>query len=156
MLIVTLKSIQLLVMKFQIITLIVIISICACNNSNDPTSITKSDTAISKKDTIQNGTMKGYWMVFLYKGPYRSQDSASAEKIQKSHIANIGRLAREGTLIMAGPMGDETDLRGIFILDCKDSMEAVSHVQSDTAIKTGRLRFEIHPWWTATGTYILK
>jgi uncharacterized protein YciI len=143
-------------MKFIIAFLTVIIGITACNNANDSSSISKTDTSITKNDTVQYGKMKGYWMVFLYKGPNRMHDSASAEKIQKAHIANIERLAKEGTLIMAGPMGDETNLRGIFILDCKDSIEAVNHVQSDTAIKTGRLRFEIHPWWTATGTYVFK
>ena len=143
-------------MKLNAVMVTLSIIFLACNNKNDSSSIAKSDTSITKNDTPQYGKMKGYWMVFLYKGQNRNHDSASAEKIQKAHIANIERLAREGKLIMAGPMGDETDLRGIFILDCKDSIEADNYVRSDTAIKTGRLQYEIHPWWTATGTYVFK
>ena len=143
-------------MKLIAVVLVITIGILACNNKNDSSSASQSATSFSKKDTIQYGNMKGYWMVFLYSGPNRKHDSASADKIQKAHIENIERLAKEGKLIMAGPMGDKTDLRGIFILDCKDSIEAINLVRSDTAVKTGRLRFEIHPWWTATGTYILN
>jgi uncharacterized protein YciI len=100
--------------------------------------------------------MKQYWLVFLLKGPTRSQDSLTAENIQKAHIANIQRLAKEGSVVMAGPMGYDKDLRGIFILDAKDSASAATLVNTDPAVKSGRLRFELHPWWTQTGTYIFK
>jgi uncharacterized protein YciI len=89
-------------------------------------------------------------------GQQRSQDSISAAKIQQAHMNNIERLASEGKIIMAGPMGDKGDLRGIFIMDRKDSTEIASHIKVDSAIVTGRLRFEIHPWWTAKGKYEFK
>ena len=57
---------------------------------------------------------------------------------------------------MAGPMGDKTSLRGIFIMNGKDSTEIASLIKTDSAIVTGRLRFEIHPWWTAKGKYEFK
>lgn len=100
--------------------------------------------------------MKQYWLVLLLKGSNRTQDSLTAEKIQEGHIANIRRLGNEGVLVMAGPMGYDRDLRGIFILDAKDSATAASYVNTDPAVKSGRLRFELHPWWTQTGTYIFK
>ena len=108
------------------------------------------------RDSTPQYEMKQYWLTFLYKGSSRSQDSATAERIQAAHLANIGRLAREGKIIMAGPMGYDRDLRGLFIIDAKDSAEAASFIKTDSAIITGRLRFEIHPWWTAKGTYIFK
>ena len=100
--------------------------------------------------------MKQYWLVQLLSGQDRTQDSAVAVKIQAAHIANIERLHREGSLIMAGPMGYDKDWRGIFILDAKDSATAASLVNTDPAVKAGRLRFELHPWWCQTGTYVFK
>lgn len=100
--------------------------------------------------------MKQFWLVFLLKGTNRTQDSVTAEKIQQGHLSNIRRLGKEGSLIMAGPMGYDKDLRGIFILDAADSASAASLINTDPAVKSGRLRFEIHPWWTQTGTYIFK
>ena len=95
--------------------------------------------------------MKQYWMVFLKHGPHRDQDSATAAKIQKGHLANINRLAELGKLLVAGPFGDEGDPVGIFILDCKDEAEAKDLCATDPAIQAGRLVPETRPWWTAKG-----
>jgi len=113
-------------------------------------------SSLPLKDTTPKYEMKQYWLTFLYKGPNRNHDSATSARIQAAHIANIERLAKEGKLIMAGPMGYNKDLRGIFIIDAKDSVQAASYVNTDSAIITGRLRFEVHPWWTAKGTYEFK
>lgn len=107
-------------------------------------------------DTTPKYEMKQYWLVMLLRGPNRGQDSATAASIQAGHMANIDHLHREGKIVMAGPMGHNKDLRGIFIMDAKDSTEAASLVNSDPAIISGRLRYELHPWWTAKGTYIFK
>jgi uncharacterized protein YciI len=110
----------------------------------------------SAKDTTPAGGMKQYWMVFLLKGNNRSQDSVTAAQIQEGHMANITRLGREGVIILAGPMGYDKDLRGIFIIDAKDSATAAGYVKTDPAVIAGRLKFEIHPWWTAKGKYEFK
>lgn len=111
---------------------------------------------INKDTTVSAGEMKRYWLVLLQKGPNRNQDSTSAEKIQTAHMANINRLAKEGKLIMAGPMGIEDDLRGIFIMNCADSTEVESFVKTDSAVITGRLIMKYYPWWTMKGKYIFK
>lgn len=120
---------------------------------------TKSHEAASTrvaKDSTPRYEMKQYWLVFLLKGTNRGQDSATAANLQAGHMANIERLHREGKIIMAGPMGYDRDLRGIFIMDAKDSTQAASYVNTDPAVIAGRLRFEVHPWWAAKGTYIFK
>lgn len=99
-------------------------------------------------DTIPAFEIKQYWMVFLLKGPNREKDSATETLIQQKHMENINRLAGEGKLMLAGPFGGDDDLRGIFVMNCKDSAEAAELVMRDTAVITGRLRFEIRPWWT--------
>jgi len=100
--------------------------------------------------------MKKYWLTFLYRGDNRTHDSATAANIQAAHIRNIERLAGEGKIIMAGPMGVNRDLRGIFIIDAPDSLTAAGYINTDSAVITGRLKFEVLPWWTAKGTYIFK
>ena len=139
-----------------IVFILLVMCFTACTDTDPSTNVKEVglDTAVA--DTMVYGDMKKYWLVLLQKGPNRNQDSIAAAEIQERHLANIDRLAKEGVIIMAGPMGDNTDLRGIFIMDSKDSLEAVSHIKSDTAIITGRLKFEIHPWWTAKGRYNFK
>lgn len=107
------------------------------------------------KDGDTTYVMRRYVMVLLHRGKkankYSKEESA---KIQAGHMENIGRLAKEGKLLVAGPMGDDTDLRGIFILDCETIDEAKALVDTDPAVVAGKLRAEYHPWWTARGTVI--
>jgi uncharacterized protein YciI len=118
----------------------------------------KNHSAQLTKSMTDTPRMKEYWLVMLLKGPNRTHDKATAQRIQAAHIANIDRLAAEGKVVMAGPMGYkyDADLRGLFIMDAKDSATAASYVKTDSAIITGRLRFEVHPWWTQTGSYTFK
>jgi len=139
--------------------LILICLVAACNNeqkskNNSAKIVEKYD--FSTDTSVYSGEMKRYWLVFLKKGPTSNHDSVSAAKIQEAHMANINRLAKEGKIIMAGPMGTDGDLRGIFIMDCKDSTEVEKFVNTDTAVMTGRLRMEYYPWWSEKGKYIFK
>ena len=91
----------------------------------------------------------------LTAGNNRSQDSASAAKIQDGHMANIKRLYYEGKLKVAGPFGDEGKWIGIFIFDCASKEEVEKLLMTDPAVKSGRLAYEIHPWWTsAVGSFV--
>lgn len=109
-------------------------------------------SAQEKQEEEPKYEMKQYFMVFLKKGPNRGQDSLSVQEIQKGHLDNIQRLADEGKLIVAGPFLDDGNLRGIFIFDVAENQEVIDLLQTDPAIKAGRLEYEIHPWMTAKGT----
>ncbi len=103
-----------------------------------------------QKDTVKH-VMKQYYFVMLLKGNNRTQDSTTAAQIQKAHLENISRLTKEGKIIVAGPFGDDGNWRGIFIFDAASKEEVAQLLQTDEAIKSGRLAYEIHPWWTQTG-----
>ena len=145
----------------KILLFILIIGCIATGCGNDHQSTLASTTQPEKYDIIKDttvtaGEMKRYWLVLLQKGPNRNQDSISAEKIQAAHMANINRLAKEGKLVMAGPIGVEDDLRGIFLMNCTDSTEVENFVRTDSAVITGRLIMKYYPWWTMKGKYIFK
>jgi uncharacterized protein YciI len=91
--------------------------------------------------------MKQYFMVFLTVGPNRTQDSATAAKIQEGHLANITRLFNEKKMILAGPFLDKGIYKGIFIFDVATETEVKQLLQTDPAVKAGRLGYEIHPWY---------
>ena len=140
-------------MKKIVLPLLVLLVISSAFINQHETSAVAGYNAA---DTTPKYEMKKYWLVFLLKGENRGQDSATAAKLQEGHMANITRLHKEGVLVMAGPMGYDKDLRGIFILDAKDSATAAGYVKTDPAIIAGRMKFELHPWWTAKGTYQFK
>jgi len=98
--------------------------------------------------------MKQYWFVMLIKGKDRDKitDTAVINNLQAGHMANMQVMADAGKLIVAGPFGDNGNWRGIFIFDAASKEEVEKLLQTDPAIKAGRLDYEIHPWWTAKGT----
>jgi len=96
--------------------------------------------------------MKKYFMVFLKSGSSRSQNKEEAMKIQTAHLAHMDSLANIGELDIAGPMGDDTELRGIVVLRVPNMEKAEACVQADPAVRAGRLSYEIHPWWAAVGS----
>ncbi|TVP16298.1 hypothetical protein AYI87_02440 [Shewanella sp. KCT] len=91
--------------------------------------------------------MKRYVMAMLKSGPNRSQSEVEAERLQRAHLDNIGRLAEEGKLVLAGPFLEEGNLRGIYIFNVTSVEEAKALTESDPAIKAGRLVMELHPWY---------
>ena len=74
--------------------------------------------------------MRIYYMGFLTRGPsWTAEVTEATRELQKAHLANIGRLAEDGRLLIAGPFAyDESDadqsLRGIFIFDAETRAEA--------------------------------
>jgi uncharacterized protein len=107
--------------------------------------------AVNAQEKKEGEELKAYYLVILKKGPNRNQDSITAARIQKEHLENINRLAETGKLNIAGPFLDDGDMRGIFIFDSGNEQEVRSMVDSDPAVKAGRLTYEVHPWMTQKG-----
>lgn len=91
--------------------------------------------------------MKSYVMAFLKAGPNRDLDSAAAMELQSAHMKNIGRMAKEGKLLIAGPFLDDGEIRGIYIFDVPTIEEAEALTNTDPAIQAGSLVMELKPWY---------
>lgn len=96
--------------------------------------------------------MTTYYVAFLYRGAkWTPQETAETARIQDEHLANIQRLAKSGKLVLAGPFTDDGELRGMFVLQGVSLDEARELAANDPAVKAGRLRIELHPWYAAAG-----
>lgn len=128
---------------------VVIDSVVEKNNNMDLLSNEKPeyDSALATATGADEYGMRQYVMAFLKRGPDRSQDSATADSLQKAHLDNIMRMADEGKLIVAGPFMDDWDVRGIYIFNTASVDEAKSWTETDPSIKAGRLEMELHPWY---------
>lgn len=105
------------------------------------------DPALAKQLGADGYGMRHYVFALLKKGPNRNHDSVTAAQIQKGHLENIGRLAKEGKLLLAGPFLDDGDVRGIFVFNVTSVEEARELAETDPAIHAGRLAVELHPWY---------
>ena len=95
--------------------------------------------------------MQQYFMCFLKAGPEQGQDSTESARIQTAHLAHLTKMIEDGKSSVAGPFGDDGDIRGIVIYNTATFEEADSLANADPAVKAGRLVVEVHPWWAAKG-----
>jgi uncharacterized protein YciI len=107
---------------------------------------TNYDSTLAKKVGADEYGMKQYVMVFL-KHTNAKIDSAQMNMLMQGHLKNIGRLAREGKLVVAGPFLDGGNLAGIFIFNVRTVEEARALVATDPAVQAGVFEMEMHPWY---------
>jgi uncharacterized protein YciI len=92
--------------------------------------------------------MEVLFLGLLRRGPTWTADvTPEVEALQEAHLANIERMRRSGELLVAGPFGDDGDLRGVYIFRVASMEEAIGLTDTDPAVQAGRLKFELHPWW---------
>ena len=133
-------------MKRLLLYLIVLL-IAGCSPKTETNRQVEFDSLLAKKLGADEYGMKPYVMAFLKRGPNRPTDSVERAKLQIAHLKNIGRLAYEGKLIVAGPFLDDQDIRGIYIFNVSTIDEAKALTETDPAIKAGSLIMELHPWY---------
>jgi len=88
-----------------------------------------------------------YVFGFLRAAPNRADlPREKLMEIQKGHMAHLGKMARDGILMAAGPLGDSADLRGILIFRCVTLDQARAAALEDPAVAAGRLRLDLASW----------
>lgn len=105
------------------------------------------DSLLAQKYGADQYGMRRYVMAFLKSGPNRPTDEKKSAELQAAHMANIGRMAKEGKLALAGPFTSDGDLRGIYIFNVETVEEARALTETDPAIQHGSLVMELHPWY---------
>jgi uncharacterized protein YciI len=89
-----------------------------------------------------------YTLVLLKTGPRSGAlSSAESQEAFAGHFANMGRLAEERRLLVAGPFGEERHdpaLRGLFVLATADRDEASAWAGTDPTTIAGVFVQEFH------------
>jgi uncharacterized protein YciI len=100
----------------------------------------------------EQNKMVAVYLVLLKKGPaWTPEVTPATQAIQDAHMANIRAMWQEHKLIIAGPVEDQADLRGIFVFQATSVEEAKAWAASDPAVKAGRLVPAVYPWWVEKG-----
>jgi len=106
------------------------------------------DPELAQKLGADDLGMKRYMLVILKTGSNKTTDRAFIDSCFRGHLDNINRLAKEGILVVAGPLApNENTYRGIFILNVSDREVASELLQTDPAIKEKLLQADIYDWY---------
>ncbi len=96
-----------------------------------------------------------FQMVLLKKGPnWSDEKTPEVKKLQAAHFAYFQALLESGKAVIGGPLTDEGEIRGIYVLRPMgaDKEEAAKQArgwaEDDPAVKSGYLALEIVPWWS--------
>jgi uncharacterized protein YciI len=114
----------------------------------EPASSAAAATPAAENEPSSSARRSTYTLVLIRSGPKSGQLSAEEnQRAFQGHFDNMGRMAREGQLVLAGPYGEERhapDLRGIFVLDTADRREAEEWAGTDPTTRAGVFRLEFH------------
>lgn len=107
------------------------------------------DAELAKKLGADERGMKMYVLCILKTGPKDAEVKGDERKeIFAGHFANIGKLADEGKLAVAGPFSkNDKAWRGLYIFNVATIEEAEKLVQLDPAVKAGVFVPELTLWY---------
>lgn len=127
-----------------IIWLLVVVTFPVFGQTGNP----DYDPELAKKLGADDYGMKSYILVILKTGSNTTADKELTSRSFAGHMSNMERLAEEGKLIVAGPIGkNEKSYRGIYILDVASMKEASEILQTDPAIKENLLAADLYKWY---------
>ena len=115
------------------------------------------DPELAKKLGADERGMKMYVLCILKTGPKDSEiKGEERDKIFAGHFANIGRLADEGKLAVAGPFDDNTkSWRGLYVFNVATIAEAEKLVLLDPAVKAGVFVADLTPWYATAALMVV-
>jgi uncharacterized protein YciI len=99
-----------------------------------------------QKSDMQSKLVK-FHLVLLKKGPkWTPTATKETEQMHQAHVDHVLSLLGNGKAVVAGPLSDDGEIRGIYIFRTESADEATKWVNSDPAVASGNLIAEIHPW----------
>jgi uncharacterized protein len=116
------------------------------------------DPELAKRLGADERGMKTYVLCILKTGPKDAEIKGDERtKIFEGHFANIGRLADEGKLAVAGPFGkNDKSFRGLYIFNVPTIEEAEALVMLDPAVKAGVFVPDLTPWYGSAAMMVVN
>lgn len=116
------------------------------------------DPELAKRLGADERGMKMYVLCILKTGPKDGEVQGEARKeVFAGHFANIGRLADEGKLAVAGPFGkNEKAYRGLYIFNVSTIEEAEKLVVLDPAVKAGVFVPDLTLWYGSAAMMVVS
>ena len=116
------------------------------------------DPELAKKLGADERGMKMYVLCILKTGPKDAEiQGEERKKIFAGHFENIGKLADEGKLAVAGPFGkNDKSWRGLYIFNVTTIEEAEKLVTLDPAVKAGVFVPEMTLWYGSAAMMVIN
>lgn len=114
------------------------------------------DAELAKSLGANANGMRSYVLVILKTGPKTMPEGQARTDMFKGHFANIGRLADEKKLVVAGPLDGVDGRRGIFVFATPDIEEAKRYVEADPVISNAEMVAEYHKFFSSAAFMMIN
>jgi len=116
------------------------------------------DPELAKRLGADERGMKMYVLCILKTGAKDAEIKGDErKKIFEGHFANIGRLADDGKLAVAGPFGkNDKSYRGLYIFNVATIEEAEKLVMLDPAVKAGVFVPDLTLWYGSAAMMVVN
>ena len=115
----------------------------ACVGAQDSKQNPKYDPALAEKLGADEYGMRSYVFVVLKTGPTEVTDPEKSRELFAGHFSNMGRLAKEGKLVVSGPFIDARPKRGMYVFNVATLEEAEELVKTDPCVEAGIFDYEL-------------
>ncbi len=138
---------------------LIALALIAAAHAEPPTAAATNprfDPALAQELGADEYGMRSYVLVLLRSSDHPVPQGPERAAMFKGHLANIRRLAKAGTLVMAGPLDGRNDLRGLFVFAVKDIEAARQLVKTDPVIAKGEMVAEYHDLYSSAAVMQLN
>ena len=113
----------------------------------EPAAAPGYDAELAKSLGADERGMRPYVLVILKTGPKKMAAGDERNAMFKGHFANMGKLAGEKKLVVAGPLDGKEGRRGIVVFNTPDIDTAKTWVATDPVIINGEMEAEYHKFY---------
>jgi uncharacterized protein YciI len=92
-----------------------------------------------------------YLIGFMTRATGQLPAGSTLQQLEKSHLANLDAMWKEGLLLASGPIADKGDLRGVLIFSGDQRETVEKRVADDPLVKAAFLQVALGPWVGPSG-----
>lgn len=134
-------------MKFTAVMLFLVVacSLTVVAQDQEPAAppTPKFNAELAKNLGPDDYGMRSYVFCTLKTGKTKIEDPEKSKEIFAGHFANMGRLAKQKKLVLAGPFVEGAPKRGLYIFNVTTIEEAEQLVKTDPAVQAGVFEYEL-------------
>jgi len=143
-------------MRLHALALATLLALPLACAAAEPATTPVYDAALAKSLGADERGMRQYVLVILKTGPNKMAAGEARTRMFEGHFANMGKLAGEKKLVLAGPLDGKEGRRGIFVFNTPDIETATAWVATDPVIMNGEMAAEYHKFYGSAAMMMLN
>lgn len=128
----------------------------AADGPAETTAAPAYDAELAERTGADERGMRPYVLVILKSSTTPMPKGEARDAMFRGHFANMERLAKDGKLVLAGPLDGVDGWRGLFVLAVDDIEQARALVATDPVVAQGEMVPELHKYYGSAALMLVN